>query len=64
MLTIPVPLALGRFKRLPQRTTEVWQGGIFKLPAWIENPDDPDLAVGACALAVSHARRRARSRKR
>lgn len=27
MLTIPVPLALGRFKRLPQRTTEVWQGG-------------------------------------
>lgn len=42
MLTIPVPLALGRFKRLPQRTTEVWQGGIFKLPAWIENPDDPD----------------------
>lgn len=42
MLTIPLPLALGRFKRVPQRATEVWQGGIFKLPAWVENPDDPD----------------------
>jgi hypothetical protein len=37
--SIPFPIALGRFKQLPQRTTEVWQGG---LPAWIDNPPDPD----------------------
>ena len=39
--SIPFPIALGRFKQLPQRTTEVWQGGLVKLPAWIDNPQDP-----------------------
>jgi tetratricopeptide (TPR) repeat protein len=38
---IPQPLALGRFKRLPQRASEVWQGGIVRLPMWVENPADP-----------------------
>jgi tetratricopeptide (TPR) repeat protein len=38
----PLPIALGRFKQLPQRTNEVWQGGLVKLPAWIDNPHDPD----------------------
>jgi tetratricopeptide (TPR) repeat protein len=38
----PLPLALGRFKQLPQRSAEVWQGAIRKLPMWIDNPDDPD----------------------
>lgn len=41
-LAIPVPLAFGRFKRLPQRSGEVWQGGLVRLPAWIEHPTDPD----------------------
>ena len=40
--SVPFPIALGRFKQLPQRTTEIWQGGLVKLPAWIENPQDPD----------------------
>lgn len=41
-LTIPLPLALGRFKQLPQRTGEIWQGGLVRLPAWVDNPADPD----------------------
>lgn len=40
----PLPIALGRFKQLPQRSNEVWQGGLVKLPAWIDNPRDPDGA--------------------
>jgi tetratricopeptide (TPR) repeat protein len=40
--SVPFPIALGRFKQLPQRTTEIWQGDLVKLPAWIENPQDPD----------------------
>jgi tetratricopeptide (TPR) repeat protein len=39
--TTPLPIALGRFKQLPQRSNEVWQGGLVKLPAWIDNPHDP-----------------------
>ena len=31
-----------RFKRLPQRAAEVWQGGIFRFPIWAEDPVDPD----------------------
>jgi len=38
----PALLALGRFKQLPQRTAEVWQGTLRPLPAWIENQDDPE----------------------
>ncbi len=41
-LSIPVPLALGRFKRLPQRAQEIWQGGIVRLPMWVDHPTDPD----------------------
>jgi tetratricopeptide (TPR) repeat protein len=41
-LTVPVPLAVGRFKHLPQRTNEVWQGGLVRLPAWIDDPADPE----------------------
>lgn len=36
--SIPLPLALGRFKQLPQRSNEIWQGGLVKLPAWVDNP--------------------------
>jgi tetratricopeptide (TPR) repeat protein len=41
-LSIPIPLALGRFKQLARRSTEVWQGGLRKLPAWIDDPEHPD----------------------
>ena len=41
-LSIPIPLALGRFKQLPQRSGEVWQGGLVRLPAWIDHPTDPE----------------------
>ncbi len=34
-------LALGRFRLLPQRTNEVWQGGLVAMPMWIDNPADP-----------------------
>lgn len=37
----PLPIALGRFKQLPQRSTEIWQGGLVRLPAWIDNQQDP-----------------------
>jgi tetratricopeptide (TPR) repeat protein len=37
----PLRIALGRFKQLPQRSNEVWQGGLVRLPAWIDNKDDP-----------------------
>lgn len=36
------PLELARFQRLALRSSDVWQGGIVRLPAWIsENDDDP-----------------------
>ena len=38
---IPLPVAVGRFKQLPQRSNEVWQGGLVRLPAWVDNPHDP-----------------------
>ena len=41
-LAIPIPLALGRFKRLPQRAGEVWQGDIVRFPMWVEDQIDPD----------------------
>lgn len=41
-LVLPIPLALGRFKRLPQRAAEVWQGDLVRLPMWVEDPADPD----------------------
>ena len=30
------PLELARFKRLALRSSDVWQGGIVRLPAWIQ----------------------------
>jgi tetratricopeptide (TPR) repeat protein len=41
-MTVPTPLALGRFKQIPQRNAEVWQGGLVRLPAWIDDPADPE----------------------
>ena len=36
MPAAPASLALGRFKRLALRSNDIWQGGIFRLPTWIE----------------------------
>jgi hypothetical protein len=41
-LAIPIPLALSRFKRLPQPAGEVWQGDIVRFPMWVEHQTDPD----------------------
>lgn len=35
----PRPLLIDRFKRLPRRSNEVWQGGVVRARAWIEQPD-------------------------
>ncbi len=36
----PIPsLIVDRFKRLPRRTDEVWQGGLVRVRAWLEEPD-------------------------
>jgi tetratricopeptide (TPR) repeat protein len=29
-------LAIGRFMRLPRRSTETWQGGLVRMPVWID----------------------------
>jgi tetratricopeptide (TPR) repeat protein len=34
-------LLVGRFMRLPQRTDERWQGGLVRLPSWVDEPDGP-----------------------
>ena len=41
-LTVPIPLALGRFKQLPQRSGDTWQGGLVRLPVWIDHPTQPE----------------------
>ena len=36
----PVPsLVIDRFKRLPRRSAEAWQGGLVRVPTWVETPD-------------------------
>ncbi|HEV8641349.1 MAG TPA: hypothetical protein VGV13_09660 [Methylomirabilota bacterium] len=36
----PIPsLVIDRFKRLPRRSEEVWQGGLVRVRAWLEEPD-------------------------
>jgi tetratricopeptide (TPR) repeat protein len=32
-------LMIERFKRLPRRTHDVWQGGLVRARTWVENPD-------------------------
>ncbi len=32
-------LVIARFKRLPRRSDEVWQGGVVRARAWVEEPD-------------------------
>jgi hypothetical protein len=41
-VVIVSPLEVARFKRLAVRSSDVWQGGVFRLPVWIqEREDDP-----------------------
>jgi tetratricopeptide (TPR) repeat protein len=40
-MTVVTSLALSRFKQLPQRTNEVWQGALLPMPMWVDNPADP-----------------------
>lgn len=36
----PIPsLVIDRFKRLPRRADEAWQGGLVRVPTWVEAPD-------------------------
>lgn len=51
-LAIPIPLAFGRFKQLPQRSGEVWQGGLVRLPMWIDQAADAGGAPYRPAGAV------------
>jgi tetratricopeptide (TPR) repeat protein len=32
----PSPLQFGRFRRLPRRDSHVWQGGIVRMPMWVD----------------------------
>jgi tetratricopeptide (TPR) repeat protein len=34
-------LRVGRFMRLPRRSDERWQGGVVRLPSWVDEPDGP-----------------------
>jgi tetratricopeptide (TPR) repeat protein len=47
---------MARFRQLAQRSTEVWQGSLRKMPIWIDDPDDPDAPphrpVGALWTSV------------
>lgn len=51
----PLSLALGRFKQLAQRSNDVWEGGLVKMPMWIDSPDDtlpPWRPTGAVWVSV------------
>jgi tetratricopeptide (TPR) repeat protein len=50
-------VAVDRFKRLPQRSSELWQGGIVSLPVWLIDEDDPDATPTRPRAAVWVSRR-------
>ena len=33
------PLMLARFTRLPRRSADTWQGGVLRMPMWVDGPD-------------------------
>jgi tetratricopeptide (TPR) repeat protein len=33
------PIVIDRFKRLPRRSSDVWQGGLVRARTWVEEPD-------------------------
>jgi tetratricopeptide (TPR) repeat protein len=50
-------VAIDRFARLPQRSNELWQGGIVSLPAWVVDEDDPEAVPTRPLAAVWVSRR-------
>jgi tetratricopeptide (TPR) repeat protein len=38
-MSAPRSLILERFRRLPRRSSDVWQGGVVRARTWIEEPD-------------------------
>src|SRR5439155_1059865 len=32
-------LMLARFTRLPRRSADTWQGGVLRMPMWVDGPD-------------------------
>lgn len=52
----PLPVALRRFKQLAQRQHDEWEGGLVKMPMWIESDDAtthrPWRPIGAVWVSV------------
>jgi hypothetical protein len=50
-----LPIRLQRFRQLPLLTRETWQGGIVRLPAWVEGGPDgaPYRPCGAVWVSLS-----------
>src|SRR5215475_694755 len=48
------PLVIERFKRLPRRTHDVWQGGLVRARTWVED-DDGEVRRPWAAVWVSSA---------
>lgn len=53
----PLTIALDRFRRLPRRTNELWQGGIVSLPVWVVDEDDHESVPTRPAAALWVSRR-------
>ena len=57
----PTPESLTRFARLPRNPAEVWQGGLVRLPFWIEQgpagcrPGRIEVADEECAAYLRRA---------
>jgi len=35
----PQSVMLGRFMRLPRHSADTWQGGLVRMPTWVDGPD-------------------------
>jgi hypothetical protein len=47
------PQQIARFARLPQRSKDVWQGGVIRMPMWIDGPDgNPYRPFGAVWVSL------------
>ncbi len=43
---------LARFAHLPRRSTDTWQGGILRMPMWVDGPMPQSYAMGSREEAV------------
>jgi hypothetical protein len=47
------PQQIARFARLPQRSKDVWQGGVIRMPTWVDGPDGtPYRPLGAVWVSL------------